>query len=94
MRLVHNLIEIAGGAFVGGALGGFVVFASLEVIYLIGSYLSPANIFISAIVPAAIAGVIFWKTRMAMFSVAMIVASVAVSYLLWNCILGLFGTYL
>ena len=94
MRLIHNLTEVAGGALVGIVLGVFMVYASLEVVYAIGSYPSPVSIFISVIAPAAIAGFIFWKTGMAMFSAAMIVASVAASYWLWNYILGLFGTYL
>lgn len=75
-----------------------MVFASLQVIYQIpmsiGYFLSVVIICVSSITPAAIAGVVFWKRRMALFSVAMIVTSVVVIYWIWDFVLGLFGTYL
>jgi hypothetical protein len=95
---VQNLTEIVGGALAGCALGALMVFASLQVIYQIpmsiGYFLSVVIICVSSITPAAIAGVVFWKRRMALFSVAMIVTSVVVIYWIWDFVLGLFGTYL
>lgn len=83
---------------VGCVLGFLMVFVNLQVIYhipiAVGYYLSFVIIFVSSIIPAAIAGVVFWKRKMAMFSVAMIVASVVVIYWLWDFVLGLYGTFL
>jgi len=90
------ILEIAAGVLAGCGLGFLMFEVGLWAVSQPFTAISfgPVVVFVTYIAPTIVAALVFWKKKVALFSAAMIVASVVTAGWLWSFVYAQFGTFL